>query len=247
MSVLETSNLDNTSHGIILVQPVEQAPPTPVTPAPVTPPVTPPVTSPVTSPVTPAVTPTITPPVTPPVTPDHKSESSFIYDSEPVAPVVSDIIEQTLANLVKKSLEDEDMKKKNSITLTPEVTNIINNIISQTPNTLTDIEKAAIEFINDGKINSKDIPNLVIIIQTIYQFIYSLKSVKFDNKKRADLTATTLKYILHFLVLERKIIIDEDKQADFFTQSDLLIDSCISLLSYSKSLKTKGCVKKIFG
>ena len=160
--------------------------------------------------------------------------------------IVVAIIEQTFADLVKKSLENEEMKKKITIPLTPEVTSVINNIISLTPNTLTDIEKATIEIIKDGKIDSKDIPNLIVVIQRIYQFVYSLKNVKFDAKKRADITSTSLKYILHLLVLERKIKIDEDKQADFFIQTDALIDSCISLLSFPKSLKTKGCFK-IFG
>jgi len=166
----------------------------------------------------------------------------------PVEIAVSNIVEQTLVELVKKSLENNDMQKKISITLTPEATSIINNIISLSPDTLTDIEKAAVEIIKDGKIDSKDIPNFIVIIQRIYQFIYSLKNVKFDAKKRANITATSLKYILHLLVLERKIKIDEDpeKLYQFFTQTDELIDSCVDLLSYSKSLKTKGCLKKFF-
>jgi hypothetical protein len=201
---------------------------------------------------TPATTPedTPTPEPTPAITPAPISENtdtkSFIYDSEPLAGIVSNIIEQTLVDLVKKSLENEEMKKQISISLTSEHISIINNIISLSPNTLTDIEKSAVEIIKDGKIDSKDVPNLVVIIQTIYQFIYSLKIEKFDTQKRAYITATTLKYILHLLVLERKIKIEEDKQGDFFTQTDLLIDSCTGLLSYSKTLQTKGCFKKLF-
>lgn len=173
-----------------------------------------------------------------PVTEDNSVEISTT--------IVSDIVEQTFLDLVKKSIENEDLKKKISIPITPEVTNVINNIISLTPNTLTDIEKAIIQIMKDGKIDSKDIPNLIVVIQRIYQFIYSLKDTKFDAKKRADITATSLKYLLRLLVLERKIKIDEEKREEFFTQTDALIDSCIGLLSYSKSLKTKGCCK-IFG
>ena len=89
----------------------------------------------------------------------------------------------------------------------------------------------------------KDIPNIIVVIQRIYQIIYSLKHVKFDAKKRADITSTSLKYILHILVLERKIKIDQDKQTEFVIQMHYLIDSCVGLLSYSKSLKTKSCFK----
>jgi len=223
MSELDNSNIDTTVHGIT---PVSELNPTSIS-------------------TTQTVELRSTP--TPETTIDNNSNQTFIYDLEVVSDVVSNIAQQTLVDLVKKSLENEEMNKQISISLTPEVISIINNIISLSPNTLSDIEKSAIEIIKDGKIDSKDVPNLVVIIQRIYQFIYSLKSVKFDTKKRADVTASTLKYILHFLVLERKIKIEEDKQAEFFTQTDLLIDSCIGLLSYSKTLQTKGCLKKLFG
>jgi len=183
----------------------------------------------------------------------EKTEDMTVENTNVETPVeistsdVSTIIEQTFIDLVKKSLETEEMKKKFSVPLTPEVIRIINNIIEVTPNILTDIEKAMLETIKDGKIDSKDIPNLIIIIQSLYQFIYSLKDVKFDAKKRADITASSLKVILQLLVLERKIKIDEENQEEVLSQINTLIDSCISLLNYSKSLKPKRCLKKIFG
>ena len=91
--------------------------------------------------------------------------------------------------------------------------------------------------------------NLIIVIQRIYQFIYSLKNMKLDTKKRAYITSELLKYLVHLLVLERKIKIDEEPEgkAEFLKQTDILIDSCVNLLSFSKTLKTPGCLKKIFG
>jgi hypothetical protein len=226
MSELDSSNIDTTSDSITpdvkLIPAPEQSPP-PI----------------------PAPTPEPIPAPTPEPTPDNTSDKTFIYDSEPITDIVSNIIEQTFVDLVKKSLENEDMKKQISITLTPEVISVINNIISLSPNTVTDIEKVSIEIIKDGKIDSNDVPNLIVIIQRIYQLIYSLKTA--NKKTRAETTATILKYILRLLVLERKIKIDEDKQEAFFSQTDLLIDSCIGLLSYSKLIKTKGCFKKLFG
>ena len=181
-----------------------------------------------------------TPTPAPSPIPEPVSEPEIKTVSEPI----SNVAQQIFVDIVKQSLENGEIKNKINVKLNPEVINVINNIISQSPNTLTDIEKATIEIIKDGKIDSKDIPNLIVVIQRIYQFIYSLKSVKFDAKKRSEITSTSLKYLLHLLVLERKIKIDEDKQAEFLTQLDSLIDSCISLLSYSKSLKTKECFKK---
>ena len=181
---------------------------------------------------------------------ESSNKDNIATPSEPTTPLVSslldlssNIIEQTFIDLVMKYLENENMKKKIFIALTPEISSVIKNIISLSPDTLTDIEKTMIETIKDCKIDTKDIPNIIVVIQRIYQFIYSLKDAKFDAKKRADITSTLLKYILHILVLERKIKIDQDKQTEFVIQMHYLIDSCVGLLSYSKSLKTKGCFK----
>jgi hypothetical protein len=164
----------------------------------------------------------------------------------PVDNIAAEIVEQTIVDLVKKYLINDDLKNELGIQITPEITSVINNIISLTPNTLTDIEKAVSEIVKDGRIDSKDIPNLIVVVQKIYQTIYSLKNVKFDARKRAEITSSSLKYLIHLLVLERKIKIEQDKQSDFLAQTDALIDSCISLLSFSKSLKKRGCFKKLF-
>jgi len=67
--------------------------------------------------------------------------------------------------------------------------------------------------------------------------------MKLDAKKRAHITGEFLKYLIHLLVLERKIKIDGDpaKILEFYTQVNALIDSCVELLSYSKSIKVKKC------
>ena len=181
---------------------------------------------------------------------ESSNKDNIDTPSEPTISLVSslldlssNIIEQTFIDLVMKYLENENMKKKIFIALTPEISSVIKNIISLSPDTLTDIEKTMIETIKDGKIDTKDSPNIIVVIQRIYQFIYSLKDAKFDAKKRADITSTLIKYILHILVLERKIKIDQDKQTEFVIQMHYLIDSCVGLLSYSKSLKTKSCFK----
>jgi hypothetical protein len=155
--------------------------------------------------------------------------------------VIVKIVEENLVDLVKKYIEDEDMKKKISIPLTPEITNVINNIISITPNTLNDIEKVVVEIVKDDRIDSKDVPNLIIVIQRLYQFIYSLKNLKFDAKKRAEITCDSLKYLLHIFVIENKIKIEEMKQPEFLTQTNDLIDACTSLLNFSKAIKSRSC------
>jgi len=163
---------------------------------------------------------------------------------------VVEAVEQTFLNIIEQSLTSviiRDKLMKTQVNLTPELIEIIKKILSASPDCFNDIEKAVNEIIKDGKIDSKDIPQFIIVVQKIYKIIYSLKDAKFDAKKRSEFTASVLKFIVHLLVLERKIKIDEDKEAQFLTDCDALIDACIGLLSFPKSIKTKGCMKKLFG
>jgi hypothetical protein len=177
------------------------------------------------------------------LSPKSLNQGSHVDDN---TSILDNIVTKHIIDLFKTYLENNDMKNKIAIPLTPEITSVINNIISLSPNTLIDISVALIEIVNDGKIDMSDIPNIIIVTQKLYQTIYSLRNIKFDRKKITDITSSILKFFIHFLVLERKIMIEQNKQADFLSQIDVLIDSCVGLLSYSKSLKTKRCFKKIF-
>jgi hypothetical protein len=155
-----------------------------------------------------------------------------------------DVIEQSLTSLI---IRNDLLKIK--LDLNPELIDIIKKILSVSPECFNDLEKAFGEIIKDGKIDSKDIPQFIIVVQKIYQVIYNLKDKKIDSKKRSQITADIFKFLIFLLVLEKKIKIDEEpeKIQEFYTQVGILIDSCIGLLSFPKSLKTKGCLKKIFG
>ena len=163
---------------------------------------------------------------------------------------VVEVLENTFVSIVETSLTSliiRDKLMKTHINLTPELIEIVTKILSASPDCFNDIEKAVNEIIKDGKIDSKDIPQFIIIVQKLYQIIYSLKDIKLDSKKRSECTTNVLKYTIHLLVLERKIKIEEDLEAQFMTDCDALIDACISLLSFPKSIKTKKCLNKLFG
>jgi len=164
--------------------------------------------------------------------------------------IIIEAVEKTFIDIVQTSLTSQtirDKLMKTQVNLTPELIEIIKKILSVTPDCFNDIEKAVNEIVKDGKIDSKDIPQFSVVVQRIYKIIYSLKDAKFDSKKRSEFTTSVLKFIIHLLVLEGKIKIEEDKQAQFLTECDALIDACIGLLSFTKSIKTKGCFKKFFG
>lgn len=176
-----------------------------------------------------------------------KTEETKTSTVDQSANIVVTMIEYSLSDIIKNILLSDEQKKKYSIIINDENIAIINKIISLTPNTFNDIETSVKEIIKDGKINTSDIPQLIILVQRIYQVIYELKNTKFDAIKRAEISSKVLKFIIHVLVEERKIKIQKEDEEKFFKETDILIDSCVSLLSFPKSIKTKKCLKSIFG
>ena len=56
-----------------------------------------------------------------------------------------------------------------------------------------------------------------------------------------------IKFIIYLLVEERKILITEKNKSIFLHQTNKLIDSCTSLLILPKALKSKSCLRSLFG
>ena len=120
---------------------------------------------------------------------------------------------------------------------------MLKKILSISPDSFNNIKNAVREITKDGTISAKDIPQFIIVVQKLYQIIYSLKDAKLDSKHRVEYTAEILKYIVRLLLIERKITIEEDKETQFLAEYDALIDSYIGLLSFHKSIKPKKCLK----
>jgi hypothetical protein len=160
----------------------------------------------------------------------------------PKEDVIEKMIIQSLVDILSKKINDENIK----IDLSKESIAIIAKIIKASPDFLNDIEKSLVEIIKDNKIDSNDIPNLITVIQKLYELIYKNKDIKLDNKKCAEISSSVLKFIIHTLIIERKIKINEENQVVILALIDKLIDSCINLISFQNSIKVKGFCKSIF-
>ena len=164
-------------------------------------------------------------------------------DINKVAEVVSKTFSELFLDVVKSGNLNKDIK----IVLTKEATDILIKIIGVKPTFLDDVEKALLEVVKDGKIDSSDLPNLILLIQKLYEMVYAVKDIKLDVSKRSAICAELLKFISHYLIVERRIEIANDIQSQFLEQIDKLIDSCVGLLSFSKTIKVKGCFSSLFG
>ena len=192
------------------------------------------------------------------VTNDAKEEASNVAKEEASnvakeeATKVLEISKEEANNVVLKTLSDLFLvfiktSNNSNIVLSKESIDILNKIINLTPNFLDDVEKSLLEVIKDGKIDSNDLPHLILLIQKLYETIYKIKDMKLDSKTRTVICSEVLKNIAYFLIKERRIPIDEENSDLLLEQINTLIDSCIGLLSFSKSIKVKGCLRSLFG
>lgn len=150
----------------------------------------------------------------------------------------------SIIGLIQNIIKAKETKSKYSILLNDKTIEIINELIKTNPTLLGYIENYISEVIKDNKINSEDIPTFMVIVQKTYESLYSLKKLNFDKiiKTLGDI----LKFIIVVLVEENVINIDESKRPEFKIQMNILIDSCIELLSFTANLEKSGCCKKLF-
>lgn len=149
--------------------------------------------------------------------------------------------------MIIESLVSYHCKTKTNIQLDDKTKSIITKILQFSPGFLSEIESVLTEIVKDNKIDSNDIPSLIVLVQKLYELIYKAKNIHLDSEKTAELCGTVLKFMVHKLVEERKIKIDEANQEALLTLTDKLIDSCVGLLKIPNLVKGSGCLKKIFG
>ena len=169
---------------------------------------------------------------------EHKSDDHDLSIS------TIDIVQETIVELLNQSVADANFEYKFQLTLDNDVVDMFHKIMALSPNSFVDIQKSLTAIVLDGKINSEDIPQLIVLVKSIYQTINAVKNSKVSSTKMTEQVGGVIKLAFHVLVKEGKIKIDDDKHSVFLDQFDELVDSCVSLLSFTESLKPVGCFKK---
>lgn len=168
---------------------------------------------------------------------------------------ISNIIEtikepKSVVLLLLNVLSSEIRITKINFVLTDDIREVLYKLIYFSPEFLNEIDKLANEIIKDNKIDSNDIPNLILLIKKLYELIYKLKDIKFDDAKKVEICSSILKFLIRFLIEERKVNIKSENKEIILELIDTLIDSCISLIHFSGNIKKNGClscVKSLFG
>ena len=151
-----------------------------------------------------------------------------------------DIIKVTLIQLIQNSLKNNDELKKININLSSESILFIEELLKIEPQLFEGIELSLQQIIKDNKINSNDIPDLLVLITQVYEIINKHK----NNIKNVDYYEL-IKNILHIIF---RVYIEKHCNNDeaLLIQCSLrIIDSSIELIKIRGFSKEKNLIKKI--
>jgi len=152
---------------------------------------------------------------------------------------------KTLAAILQIALLQSDGLDKYSVTITPEVKNILAQLMEQ-DKYFDEFETALNEIIKDGKIDARDVPRIMVLLADLYTRMRTMK-IKFNENTCGDV----LKMLFNIALKEDLIKInDEDMELMQCVYS--IVDMSIRLMQTDTDPSKRGgllkCIKKtLFG
>jgi len=131
---------------------------------------------------------------------------------------------------------------KYNIPIDEPVKQVLLALIKEYPTYFSDVELILINITQDNKINTADIPNIIILLQKLYILMVDLKSIKVNMVNSSETCGAIIKIIIHVLVEDNIVPITADKKEVFLANVDKLVDSCVDLLKFTTQLKPKSCL-----
>jgi len=154
------------------------------------------------------------------------------------------LLHLTIIDLLKMAIHNPDNNM--TITLTENTKELILKLLETNQSIFSDVVCNIFNIIQDNKIDTKDIPNLIQLLQKIYEMAHNSKAIKLDKHQLALSCGIIIKFIIHMLVEEGHIKISEERKSDFFAEIYNLVDTSVSLIQLSKSLKPPSFFKRFF-
>jgi hypothetical protein len=162
---------------------------------------------------------------------------------EIVSKNMQQLLHLTIIDLLKMAIHNPDNNM--TITLSDNSKELILKLLETNQSVFSDVVCNIFNIIQDNKIDTKDIPNLIQLLQKIYEVAHNTKAIKLDKSELALSCGIIIKFIINMLVEQGHIKISEERKSDFFVEIYNLIDTCVSLIQLTKSLKPPSCLKKL--
>lgn len=166
---------------------------------------------------------------------------------ETVIEEAKEIVEEIKETVVNKTLEiksllnlliiisvRQDMQEK--YRLTPELVKILQQIIQTNSVFFFKIEESFKKILEDNKIDSDDVPELMSLFSAIYELLFSLK-LKTTTIDISNICGDLIKLTFNIMLAENIIMFESSGSEETLKIFNALVDSSISLIKLSKTVK----------
>ena len=153
-----------------------------------------------------------------------------------MVPIINDVKTifepQTLVIILQKIIIQQIGLDNYSIQITPEIKTLLTKLLNDTAY-FDEVEQCLKDIVQDDKIDSNDVPKIMILISNLYKKLHGLKT-KFNEKLCGDI----LKVIFN-IALKEGIIKINNEDVELMKCVYSIIDMSISLMLTKKELKSK--------
>ena len=158
-----------------------------------------------------------------------------------------EVIEEMKEEVINKTLEiksllnlliiisvRQDMQEKYG--LTPELVKILQLIIQKNSAFFFKIEDSFKKILEDNKIDSDDVPELMSLFSAVYELLFSLKLTA-STVDISNICGELIKLTFNIMLAENIIIFESSGREETLKIFNALVDSSISLIKLSKTIK----------
>lgn len=146
---------------------------------------------------------------------------------------------KSLLNLLIIISARPEMQKKYE--LNQELVKILSSILQSHPEFFSKIEESFKKIVEDNKIDSSDVPELMNLFSNVYELLVVLK-LKKNTIELSDICGDIIKLIFNIMISEKLIKFGADESKTTTECFNALVDSSISLIKLSKtSALIKAC------
>jgi hypothetical protein len=163
--------------------------------------------------------------------------NSEIKNENTVVIEESKIIKSAFITAIESVLESTEKQEKYIIKADDELKTLLQKLIQTKTTVFDSIEQTIKNIVSNVSVDSKDIPNLMLLLVEIYEFAFEMK----NKNNIIDLCGKTLKFCINVIIEEK--IIQNENTSDFIKNTHDLIDTGVNLIKLNKNLKKKGKCK----
>jgi hypothetical protein len=173
---------------------------------------------------------------------DNYLSDPNLDDLNEIKYAIKDILSLSLGKNINIKHHFQMVKNKYfHMTMDTSTSNLILKVLDEYGDFFSELEDTLKAILMDSKIDSKDIPSILVLLEKLYSFIYNHKDKKINTDKAAEICGFFIKITIYLLIEKKKLAIEDDKTDGFLEDMEKLITCCVSLIKVTSVLKPKKC------